>query len=49
VDWSYSITPENMDPDETTSLELQSIDYTIWTDNFTKILENPLDFGTFTY
>jgi hypothetical protein len=38
-----------MNADETATLELQSIDYKIWTENFTKTLENPLDFGSFTY
>jgi hypothetical protein len=38
-----------MNVDETAALELLSIDYTIWAENFTKTLENPLDFGSFTY
>jgi hypothetical protein len=49
TDWTYKITPENMQDWDTVTLELQSIDYTIWIDNFTKTLENHLDFGTLTY
>jgi hypothetical protein len=38
-----------MSIDEVAALELQSIDYKIWEENFTKILENPLDLGVFNY
>jgi hypothetical protein len=49
TDWTYKITPENIQDWDTVTLELQSIDYTIWIDNFTKTLENHLDFGTLIY
>lgn len=49
TDGTYIITPENMNTDETAALELQSIDYKIWAESFTKSLERPLDFGSFTY